>query len=122
MSYDFDYYSGADLIYPIKPSKPTLGRNPSAAEARAYADLMEQYEDAVDAYKSDRDYYHLQQRNRLIDLQEKLRADYDITEAQLFTLWNKAYELGHSEGLNRVVAVFDELYEVASEFAALEKG
>ena len=115
MKYDFDYYSGSDLIYPQKPSKPFLSRSPSAPEARAYADDLAVYEKNLEEYKSDRDWYSAQQRNRLLELQEKLRDDYDITETQMFILWNKAYEDGHSEGLNRVVALFDEYYNLASE-------
>jgi phage terminase large subunit-like protein len=122
MNLDFDYYSGTDLIYPQKPSKPSLSRNPSAAVWRDYADDLEVYEKQLESYKSDLAWYYEQQNIRRLELQTKLRDEYGITEAQMFVLWNKAYELGHSEGLNRVVAVFDELHEVASEFAALEKG
>jgi len=121
MKYDFDYYSGSDLIYPQKPSKPSLSRNPSAAEARDYADDLEVYEKKLETYRSDRDWYSEQQNNRLLELQTKLRDEYDITEAQMFILWNKAWVEGHSEGIRCVVALFDEYYELASEFAALEK-
>ena len=41
MSYDFDYYSGSDIRYPEKPVKPRLERNPTAIEARAFADALE---------------------------------------------------------------------------------
>jgi hypothetical protein len=102
MSYDFDYYSGADLIYPQKPSKPSLSRNPSAAEARDYADDLEVYEKQLESYKSDRDWYYEQQNNRLLELQTKLRDEYGITSDGMLILWNKAYEDGHSEGLNHV--------------------
>lgn len=121
MSYDFDYYSGVDLVYPQKPSKPSLSRNPSASEAREYADDLEYYETAMEEYKSDRAWYSTQQNNRLLELQTKLRDEYGITEAQMFILWNKAWEDGHSEGVQRVVGIFDELYSVASQFASLEK-
>ena len=121
MSYDFDYYSGADLVYPQKPSKPFLSRNPSASEAREYADDLEYYETAMEEYKSDRDWYSTQQNNRLLELQAKLRDEYDITEAQMFILWARAWEDGHAEGVQRVVGIFDEYYDLASEFAALEK-
>lgn len=119
--YDFDYYSGADLLYPLEPSKPSLSRNHSVAEAREYADDLEYYETAMTEYKSDRDWHSEQQNNRLLELQTKLRDEYDITEAQMFILWNKAWVEGHSEGIRCVVALFDEYYDLASEFAALEK-
>lgn len=121
MNYDFDYYSGSDLIYPQKPYKPSLSLNPSAAEARAYANDLEVYEKKLETYKSDRDWYSQQQNNRLLELQAKLRDEYGITEAQMFILWARAWEDGHSEGVQRVVGIFDELYSVASQFASLEK-
>ena len=122
MNYDFDYYSGSDLIYPQKPTKPILiGRNPSSAEFRAYADDLEVYEKQLESYKSDRDWYSEQQNKRLLELQTKLRDEYDITEAQMFILWNKAWIEGNSQGIRFVVALFDEYYDMASEFAALEK-
>jgi hypothetical protein len=37
-------------------------------------------------------------------------------------LWARAWEDGHAEGLHLVTDIFDELYDLASQFAALEKG
>jgi hypothetical protein len=122
MTYDFDYFSGQDLRYPIKPTKPTLGRNPNAIEARAWADAMEEYEREMKGYVEDRDEYTRSINGRYYELKTRLCDDYDITEAQMHLLWSKAYEDGHSEGLHRVVTIFDELYDITSKFAALEKG
>ena len=123
MNLDFDYYGGRDLTAPKMPRKPVrLGLNPTVSQARAYADALEIWEAEMASYREERAAYSDQMNSRLRELEIKLRDEYDITEAQLFVLWNKAYDLGHSEGLNRVVDIFDELYEVASEFAALEKG
>jgi hypothetical protein len=122
MTYDFDYYTGNDLIWPKRPIKPTLiGRNPSPTELRVYADDLEVYQAEMVGYNEDLSFYKQTLNIRRLELQTKLRNDYDITESQMFILWNKAYEDGHSEGLNRVVALFDEYYDLASEFAALEK-
>jgi hypothetical protein len=121
MDYDFDYYGGKDLHYwHVKPAKPTLGRNPDAIEARAWADAMEEYEREMKGYTEARDEYTRRINGRLFELKTRLRDDYDITEAQMHLLWARAWEDGHSEGLNRVVAIFDELYDIASKFAALE--
>jgi hypothetical protein len=122
MDYDFYYFGGKDLIYPVKPTKPTLGRNPDAIEARAWADAMEEYECEMKGYAEDRDYYTRNINGRLFELKTRLCDEYDITEAQMHLLWSKAYEDGHSEGLHRVVTIFDELYDIASKFVALEKG
>ena len=122
MDYDFYYFAGQDLIYPDKPTKPTLGHNPDAIEARAWADAMEEYEREMKGYAEARDEYTRSINGRLFELKTRLRDDYDITESQMHLLWARAWEDGHSEGLHRVVGIFDELYEIASQFAALEKG
>jgi hypothetical protein len=122
MNYDFDYYSGKNLYCPTKPVKPTLGRNPSAIEARAWADAMEEYESEFEVYLEDLDHYNRSINNRVCELKTRLRDDYDITDSQLGVLWSKAWEDGHDEGLRRVVDIFNELYDIASQFAALEKG
>jgi hypothetical protein len=122
MTYDFDYYGGKDLIYPVKPKKAVLPANPTAADARAFAVQLEVYEAEWKEYLEHRDYYHTQIRGRHKELETRLRDDYDITEAQMHLLWARAWEDGHAEGLHRVVAIFDELYDIASKFAALEKG
>ena len=122
MNLDFDYFGGRDLIAPKAPQKPVrLGLNPTAAQARAYADRLESWEAEMIIYRAERALYQDQMNTRLRELQTKLRDEYDITEAQQFILWNSAWSDGHSEGLRRVVEIFDELYEVASEFAALQK-
>jgi hypothetical protein len=120
MDYDFYYHSGKDLIYPDKPTKPTLGRNPDAIEARAWADAMEEYEREMKGYAEARDEYTRRINERLFELKTRLCNDYDITEAQMHLLWARAWEDGHSEGLHRVVGIFDELYDIASQFAELE--
>jgi hypothetical protein len=120
MSYDYDYFRDEDLLYPNKPHKPVLGRNPSAIDARAYADAMEEYERELEAYKEDRNWYDSQMRHRQQELMDRLRDDHDVSEAQFDLLWNKAWEDGHSEGLQSVVFRFEELYEIASKFAVLE--
>lgn len=120
MDYDFDYFSGADLCYPSKPKKPTLGANPHPDDARKYADAMEAYDVKMAEHKLRYEEYTRNINGRFFELKTRLRDDYDITEAQMHLLWGKAYEDGHSEGLHRVVAIFDELYDLAAQFAALE--
>jgi hypothetical protein len=121
-AYDFDYYNGMDIVYPTKPVKPTLGRNADSAEALAWAEALAEYESELNSYNEDFAYYRAQKGLRLAALQERLRDDYDLTEAQFFVLWHRAWEHGHSAGLSEVYHYFHEFYEMASEFAALEKG
>ncbi len=120
MDYDFDYYGGKDLHLPIKPTKPVLDRNADSVEALAWAEALVDYEHELKSYEEDFAYYRAQKRLRMTALQDQLRDDYDITTGQFSILWQKAYDDGHSEGLRRVVEIFDELYDVASQFAAME--
>jgi len=122
MSYNFDYYSGADLRYPTKPTKPSLGRNPKSFEARAYADALEYYERQLEGYQEDKSYYNDQMNLRLTELKTHLIGEYGITQAQMNVLWSYAWDDGHSAGLSEVVNYFDKFYSMASEFAALQKG
>jgi ribosome modulation factor len=119
--YDYDYFEGKDLRYPAKPSKPVLTRDPTAAEARAYANSLEGYERDLCAYQEDRDQYDREMTMRGQKLHDRIRDDYDITEDQFLLLWARAHDDGHSESLHRVVEIFEELYELATQFAALEK-
>ena len=121
-SYDFDYYGGMDIVYPTKPTKPVLGRNADSAEAMAWAEALAEYESELKSYEEDFAYYREQKGVRLAALQERLRDDYDITRGQVSILWQRAWEHGHSSGLSEVYHYFDEFYDMASEFAALEKG
>jgi hypothetical protein len=120
MSYNFDYFSARDLRSPTKPAKPILGRDPTAIEARAWAEALEEYEREFEAYKENLVWYKNQITTRRNELMTQLRIDYGITEGQFTILWNKAWEDGHSEGLERVVDIFEELYSIARDFAALE--
>lgn len=120
MSYDFDYFSGRDLHCPVKPKRPVLGPNPHPDDARAWADAMEAYEPKMAEYKLRYEEYTRSINGRYYELKTRLRDDHVITDAQMHLLWGKAYEDGHSEGLHRVVALFEELYDLATKFAALE--
>jgi hypothetical protein len=122
MDYDFDYYGGKDLNYPNKPTKPRMSSTPTAAEARRYADELEAYEIKLKEYRDRYDDHTRSLNGRLFELKTRLRDEYDITEAQMHLLWARAWEDGHDEGLHLVADIFDELYDLASQFAALEKG
>jgi hypothetical protein len=98
-----------------------VGRDPSPTELRAYADELEVDQAKMVDYYEHVAFYIQTMTSRELELKTKLRDGYDITEAQMFILWNKAWQNGHSEGFRRVVEIFDDLYELASEFAALEK-
>lgn len=121
MTYDFDYYSGRDLTYPKSPKKPWLNsRNPSADDAIDYAKALKQYEQAMVGYRELANAYNDQMNKRMKEFQDRLRDECDLSQAQFNLLWAKAWEDGHSAGLNEVFYHFEELYELATEFASLE--
>ena len=122
MNYDFDYYAGRDLLYPNKPTKPKLEKNHTPAAARSYADDLEQYEKEIENYKDDLNYYNDQHNLRLKEFQDQLRDDFGLTQAQFNVIWHHAWDRGHSSGLQEVYHYFTTFYDMASEFAALEKG
>lgn len=111
MSYDFEYYSGQMLRMPEKPVKPTISRNPSAVEARAYADALEEYESALSSYNEDYAWYLSEKASLLIKFQDKLRSDYGLGEAAFNVIWAEAWNRGHSGGLHEVYHEFDSLFE-----------
>jgi len=119
-NYDYAYFEGEDLKQYSKPVKPTLDRNPTSEDARTFADALDDYERQFDSYKESCAYNEAQKTLRMKELQETMQADYDINEKQFALLWTTAYEDGHSEGLHQVVNRFDEYYDMASAFAALE--
>lgn len=120
MDYDLDYFNGKDLLYPSRPTKPRLSAHATAAEAREYADQLEVYERELADYHEHREWYNTESNRRLKELQDRVRDDYDITQAQFNILWHRAWEDGHASGLHEVLSHFDDLYELATAFAAQE--
>jgi hypothetical protein len=121
MKLDFSYYSGNDLKYPKSPQKPRMSSVASPTEIRAYADQIEQFEKEHEQYIQLRRTYYAETSKRLEELKEKLHEQYNVTEAQFNLLWSRAWEDGHSDGLRRVVEIFDDYYELAVDFAKLMK-
>ena len=111
MNYDFEYYSGQTLRMPEKPVKPTIGRNPSAAEARAWAEALEEYESALASYNEDLGWYRSEKNALLIKFKDNLRTDYDLEVDAFEVIWSEAWNRGHSGGLHEVYHEFDSLFE-----------
>ena len=111
MSYDFEYYSGKMLSIPEKPAKPRLERNPSAVEARTYADALEEYESALKSYNEDLGWYRSESASLLLKFKDKLRSDYGLSETAFDVIWSEAYDRSHSGGLQEVYYEFDRLFE-----------
>lgn len=121
MSYDFDYYSGSDIRYPEKPVKPRLERNPTALDARAFADAMEEYEREFKAYQEDKSFYQSQASSRKTEFKDKLKKDYDLSDEEFDVIWSEAWDRGHSGGLSEVYSYFDSLYDFVHKYMDANK-
>jgi hypothetical protein len=124
MSYDFDYYSGRHLKYPARPTKPTLGRDPSSVEARAFADALGEYELEFKKYEEDKRWYQSQLSTLMKEFEDKLKKDNDLSDGEFQVIWPEAYDRGHSSGLEEVCSHFNSLLYFAERYilAWNEKG
>jgi len=124
MNYDFDYFAGRHLKFPKKPTKPTLERNPSAIEARAFADALEEYEREMKSYEEDKCFYQSELTSLQREFRDKLKSDYSLTDAEFVVLWSEAYDRNHSGGLEEMANAFDSLYDFVLKYmdAAKQKG
>jgi hypothetical protein len=116
---DFDYYSGRDLTYPMRPKRPTLAPKHTSQDARDYADAMEHFESALAEFHAEMDDYNTKTLAREQELKDTLCDVNDLNEDQFNLLWNFAWEEGHSAGLSEVVNVFENYYDLVNQFAKL---
>lgn len=116
---DFDYYSGIDLTYPSKPKRPILAPKHTIEAALAYAAALVDYEAALVTYHAEISTYNTKTQLREQELKDTLGLDYDINDKQFNLLWNFAWEAGHSEGLQRVVELFNEYEDLTNQFVRL---
>jgi hypothetical protein len=118
MSYDFEYYSGQMLRVPTKPSKPGLSRNPTAIEARAFADALEEYEREMKAYNENLSWYRSEAASLLTKFQDKLKEDYCLGSSEFDVIWSEAYDRAHvdARGLQEVYYKFERFYEFANKY------
>ena len=111
--YDFDRYSGVYLTYPKKPTKPTLDRNPSAIEARTFADALEEYEREYKGYEEDKSWYLAETVRLQTEFKEVLKGDYNLSDSRFDVIWDEARS--HCSGLRETFYEFDRLYNFASK-------
>lgn len=116
---DFDYYSGRDLTYPMRPKRPTLAVNHTSEAALAYAAALVDYESALVNYHAEISDYNTKTQAREQELKDTLRDVNDLNEKQFNLLWNFAWEAGHSAGLSEVVCYFEEYYDLVDQFVRL---
>lgn len=111
-----DYYAGRDLVYPDRPAKPSMANRNTPAEIRAYADELEAYEAAAAGARVKRDVYNAAMRARYDELAVDLADEYGLSKAKAAVLFSKAWEDGHSGGIQEVINHFDELVGIVLRF------
>lgn len=116
MSYDFDHYSGKYLKSPVKPTKPYLARNPTAIDARAFADSLEEYERNYEAYKEDLTYFNHCKKALFQELENRLKVEYDLSQDKFDLLWMNASDRRSSEDLSQTFDEFKELYNLVNKY------
>lgn len=116
MSYDFDYYSGNTLRVPVKPIKPRLERNPSAIEARSFADALEDYEHEIKSYNEDLGWHRAEKSKLIAKFKEMVRSDYGLCQSEFDVIWDEANRRKSSEGLQGVYYEFESLFDFIKEY------
>lgn len=118
---DESYYAGRDLVHPTRPHRPTTQANANSKELREHADRLEAYEEAMETFKSEKAAYNAAIRARREELMYDLAADHNLTDAQARVLFNRAWEDGHSGGINEVIMIFYDLYDLVINFNSAQK-
>lgn len=101
------------LEYPEALSKPRMPINPTAAQAREYADKLEAYEGGKTSHRERIAAYHAETRRLEAQFQADLEEQYGMKgHPKAGALFNKAWERGHSSGYQEVANYYDDLYEL----------
>lgn len=108
-----NYYEGQFLIYPEAPSKPTLSRNCTAAEALDYATKLADYEAEDEIYKKRKNAYKNLKNDRLNEFKADLFEEFGMTNhPNVEKFWTKAWDDGHASGLQCVYNEFSDLVDL----------
>ncbi len=100
-------------VYPDCPKKPVLAKNATPAEHRTYADELEKYEALLASYKQACAAYNTRTSELEAEFQTDLEAYYEMSgHPKSGLLYWKAYERGHSGGMEEVANVYSDLVEL----------
>lgn len=111
-----DYYSGRDIDYPIRPIKPVVTDRESPAAIRDYADALESFNELMPAYNAAMTSYRKALAARKEELIADLADEYALSQTETEIIFAKAWDDGHSYGIEEVIGHFDDLYTMISRF------
>lgn len=108
---------GPAFEYPSKPSQPAVLRKRAsdltAEEISALMEVREAHEAQVSAYERDRAEYRRQEDEGIQRFRDDLeRAHGTAGHPKADLLWGKAWEMGHSAGLDEVMIYYEDLAEL----------
>lgn len=99
--------------YPETPRKPVLNTKASPTEVRQFADELEAYDAAMTVHREHVAAYYA----RSVALEAEFRRDLEVhhdmvghPKADL--LYGKAYQMGHSGGMQEVASYYADLVEL----------
>jgi hypothetical protein len=103
-----------DVEYPASPYKPKLAANPTAAQARAYADAMEWHTTVHEPkYEKLREAYYARAREIESEFRADLEAYYGMKgHPKADLLYSKSYERAHSGGFEEMAKAYDDYVEL----------
>lgn len=99
--------------YPREPTRPHLKESATAAEHRAHADLLDAYAQALCEFQRAKNDWLAESSKLENQFQSDLEAYYEMTgHPKAGLLYWKAYDRGHSGGLQEVANAYSDLVEL----------
>ncbi len=111
-----EYYSTPRVAYPDSPVKPYMTKTHTAAQAKEYAEKLEQYESEMPSYKSGKDAYYREEQLLLLEFKTDLFEKHGVTDnPKRENCYSIAWERGHSSGLGEVMNYFSDFVELIKD-------
>ncbi len=99
--------------YPESPSRPMLRVTATSAEARQYADALDEYDAAMKTYREHVAAYHAISAAQEVEFRLDLEAHYGMVgHVKADLLYGKAWERGHAYGLSEVASVYADMVDL----------
>ena len=109
---DFNYYRNVG-VYPVKPRKPYLVSNCNAAQAREFADEMDEYDVKMQYYGTKRNSYYQRENDLIEEFRKDLMEEFGLTNhPKVLEIYAYVWDKGHSDG-------FEEVYNILSKMEHL---
>lgn len=106
------------MTVPSRPARPAIMRkfvsDLTHDEVASLPDVIADYTKAMNAYKISMAEHNAAEAQKVEDLRRQCEADFGMTgHPKADLLWSKAWENGHSNGLQEVYSSYADLVELA---------